>query len=316
MIRVAVLDDYQRVAGSMADWSSLDGRAEVDFFHEHLGTPDDVVARLRPYDVVCLMRERTAMPAAVIDALPRLRLLVTTGMGNAAVDIEAARIRGVVVCGTRMSGPDTPELAWLLIATLLKGFLDNATDVRAGGWQRSVGRRLEGATLGLLGIGNVGGAVARYARAFGMNLLAWSQNMTPALAHAHQATYVTRDELFELSDVVSIHVRLSERSRGLVTAHHLALLGADSYLVNTSRGPIVIEDDLLAALQDGTIAGAGLDTFDREPLPIDHPLRTAPRALLTPHIAYATRESYQEAYTQTVEAIEAWLTGAPIRRID
>jgi phosphoglycerate dehydrogenase-like enzyme len=315
MIRVAVLDDYQCVAESLADWDALTGRAEVAFFHDHQADPDQVVSRLLPFDVVCLMRERTPMPAAVIDALPRLRMIITTGMGNASVDVDAAHARGISVCGTEMSGPDTAELSWLLAASLLRGFVDEAASVRTGGWQHAVGRRISGATIGLLGLGNIGGAVARYAHAFGMEVLAWSQNLTPERADEYGARHVSEDELFSRSDVVSIHVRLSDRTRGLVTAHHLQLLGPEGYLVNTSRGPIVIEQDLVHALDSGIIAGAAIDTFDVEPLPAEHPLRTAPHALPTPHIGYVTRESYAQCYAQTLEDVVAWLDGSPVRVI-
>jgi phosphoglycerate dehydrogenase-like enzyme len=316
MIRVAVLDDYQHVAESLADWATLDGRAEVIFFHDHLADPSGVIARLGSFDAVCLMRERTPLPALVIAALPRLRLIVTTGMGNASVDVDAARARDISYCGTEMTGPDTPELSWLLAATLLRGFVVEAASVRTGGWQRTVGRRISGATIGLLGLGNIGGAVARYAQAFGMDVLAWSQNLTQERAHEYGARYVSEDELFTRSDVVSIHVRLSERTRGLVTARHLELLGPQGYLVNTSRGPIVVESDLVHALNTGVIAGAAIDTFDVEPLPPAHPLRTAQRGFPTPHIGYVTRESFEQCYAQTLEDVVAWLDGSPVRVID
>jgi phosphoglycerate dehydrogenase-like enzyme len=262
------------------------------------------------------MRERTPLPASVIEALPRLRLIVTTGMGNASVDLDAARARDISYCGTAMTGPDTAELSWLLAATLLRGFVVEAASVREGGWQRHVGRRLGGATLGLLGLGNIGATVARYARAFGMDVIAWSQNLTPDRASECGARYVSQDELFTRSDVVSIHVRLSERTRGLVTARQLELLGPQGYLVNTSRGPIVVESDLVYALNTGVIAGAAIDTFDVEPLPPAHPLRIAQRGFPTPHIGYVTRESYEQCYAQTLEDVVAWLDGSPVRVID
>jgi len=316
MVRIAVLDDYQQVAKRMAYWAVIEERAEVLFFHDHTAPGAETIDRLRGFDVVCLMRERTPLLAQDFAALPELRLVVTTGMGNASIDLTAARDHGVVVCGTEMSGPDTAEFAWLAIMAVMRGLSLEVDDVRDGGWQAGVGRRLEGATLGLLGLGNLGTVVARYANVFGMELLASSENLTIQHAATVGAARVDLDELFERSDVVSIHLKLSERTRGLVTANQLALLGRDGYLVNTSRGPIVVEDDLVHAIRAGTIAGAAIDTWDVEPLPVDHPLRRHPRVLSTPHIAYVTRETYLDAYRQTVDAVLAWMSGNPIRRID
>jgi phosphoglycerate dehydrogenase-like enzyme len=314
--RVVVLDDYQGVAASYADWSSLGGDVEVTFLREHIAEPDALVAALAPYDVVCLMRERTPIDARTLDGLPRLRLLVTTGMANASVDVEAATARGVLVCGTDLSGPETAEQAFLMIGAVVNGFAFEAEGVRAGAWQLGVGSRLAGTTLGLLGLGRLGGRVAAYARAFDMPVLAWSQNLTQVRADEVGVERVgSLDELVTRSDVVSIHLRLSDRTRGLVTASQLALLGPDGYLVNTSRGPIVVEQDLVDALRAGTIAGAALDTFDVEPLPLDHPLRTERRALVTPHTGYVSRQAYAGMYAQTVEDIAAWLAGEPVRRI-
>lgn len=316
-VRVVVLDDYQRVAESMADWGSLSPDVEVSFLHEHLGGPTQVIEGLQGFDAVCLMRERTALPATVIEALPQLRLIVTTGMANASVDVEVAGAAGIPVCGTGGSGPETAEHAWLLIATLLNGFLVDAEGLRRGEWQTGLGRRLEGATLGLLGLGNVGARVARYAGAFGMRLLAWSENLTVERAGEHGASLTASlDDLFERSDIVSVHLKLSERTRGLVTGAQLGRLGSEGFLVNTSRGPIVAEADLIAALQGGTIAGAGLDTFDVEPLPVEHPFRSEPRVLATPHTAYVSQEAYTQMYPQMLECVAAWLAGAPIRQIN
>lgn len=312
-MRVAVLDDYQRVAAELADWRPLTRRAEVEFFHDALATEEEVVARLAGFDVVCLMRERTPMPAAVIGRLPRLRLIVTTGMANAAIDLAAAAAGGVAVCGTQMGGPETAEFAWLAIAAVMRGLPAELQGVREGGWQVGLGRRLGGSTLGLLGLGNLGGAVARYARAFDMTLLAASANLTDERAAEVGAERVGLDELFARSDVVSIHLKLSARTRGLVGADHLGLLGPSGYLVNTSRGPIVDERALIEAIREGRIAGAAIDTWDTEPLPADHPLRDHPRVLATPHLAYVTRESYTRAYAQTVDAVLAWMEGAPVR---
>lgn len=314
-MRVAVLDDYQDVASSAADWDALTGRAEVRFFHDHVQTDDEVVARLSGYDVVVMMRERTPITGATIARLPDLRLIVTTGMWNASLDVKAARKRGVAVVGTTGGGPDTAELAWLLIMTVWRGLVKEVDEVRNGGWQATLGRRLRGATLGLLGLGVIGSQVAAFANAFGMSVLAWSQNLTSERANAEGARYVSRQGLFDHSDIVSIHLKLSGRTRGLVGCEELALLGPGGYLVNTSRGPIVVESDLIEALKSGTIGGAGLDTFESEPLPLDHPFRCNPRVVLTPHVGYVTRENYQEMFSQVVEDIIAWLDGLPIREI-
>lgn len=315
-VRVAVLDDYQHAASRYADWASLGPDVEVSFFHDHLGTPAEVVAALAPFQVVCLMRERTVFGAGVITQLPSLEMIVTTGMVNASLDVDAAIARGIAVCGTEVPGPETAEHAFLLIASVLNGFLADVAGVGLGDWQTGVGRRIQGSTLGLLGLGNLGAKVATYAKVFGMELLAWSQNLTDErAAEVGVERAEGLNDLFERSDVVSIHLKLSDRSRGLVTAKQLTALGPDGYLVNTSRGPIVVEEDLVQALSGGTIAGAALDTFDIEPLPSGHPLRHEPRALVTPHTAYVSRESYSAMYAQTVEDIAAWRADSPVRRI-
>lgn len=314
-MRVAVLDDYQGVALDSADWTPVRERAEVDVFRDHLADEDAVAARLAPYDVVVAMRERTPFPASLLRRLPALRLLVTTGKRNAAIDVAAARERGVTVCGTGGSASATPELTWGLLLALARGIPGEQAAVRAGGWQQTVGLDLEGATLGILGLGRIGRRVAGYARAFGMTTLAWSQNLRPEDAAAHGARYVDKDTLFSESDVVTIHLQLSDRTQGLVGAADLARLGPSGYLVNTSRGPIVDEAALAAALTDGRIAGAALDVYDTEPLPAGHPLRTLPNALVTPHIGYVTRGTYAVFYGEAVADIVAWLDGAPVREI-
>jgi phosphoglycerate dehydrogenase-like enzyme len=314
---VVVLDDYQRVAKEYGEWDGLGPDVTVDFVHRHLGSQAGVIAALQDYDVICLMRERTRVPAEVIEALPRLKMLVTTGMANACLDLSAATARCVVVCGTDVSIQETAEHSFLLIANVVNGMFADVRGVANGQWQSTVGRRIHGKTLGLLGVGNLGGMVAHYAKAFGMPLLGWSQNLTAERAVAVGVGLATSiDDLFRRSDVVSIHLKLSDRTRGVVTGQHLRLLGPEGYLVNTSRGPIVVEDDLVQALRGGVIAGAALDTFDIEPLPADHPLRTEPRALVTPHSAYVSQESYRAMYRETVEDISAWLAGAPVRRLN
>ena len=312
-MRVAVLDDYQGVALDYADWGPVRERGEITVFRDHLADEDDVAARLAPFDVVVAMRERTPFPASLLRRLPGLRLLVTTGMRNASIDVAAARAQGVTVCGTSGGSAATPELTWGLLLGLARGIAGEQDAVRDGGWQRRVGFELEGATLGVLGLGRIGQRVAGYARAFGMDVLAWSQNLTADVAAEHGARYVGKDELFAASDVVTIHLQLSDRTRGLVGRPELDRLGPDGYLVNTSRGPIVDEDALVAALREHRVAGAALDVFDVEPLPAGHPLRTQPNALVTPHIGYVTRGTYANFYGDAVAGILAWLDGAPAR---
>ncbi len=313
MIQVAVLDDYQDAARPSADWTRLDGIAEVTFFADHLVDEDALADRLKPFDVVVVMRERTPIPASLLAKLPALRLLVTTGQGNAAIDVPAARERGVTVCGTRgAGGPAAAEFTWGLILSLTRGIVVGTEAVRAGRWSAPVGPQLRGTTLGLLGLGRIGGMLAGYARAFGMDVIAWSENLTDARATEAGATRVAdRTELFRRARVVAICTRLSERTRGLVGDAELALLGADGYLVNTSRGPIVDEQALLGALQDGKIAGAALDVFDTEPLPGDHPLRSLPNAMVTPHLGYVSEEAFAVMYGDVIDDILAWQAGSP-----
>jgi phosphoglycerate dehydrogenase-like enzyme len=305
--RVAVLDDYGSVARGLGSWERLEDRAKVDFIAEHL---DEPAAHLAPYDVVVAMRERTAFPRAVLDRLPSLRLLVTTGMMNASIDLDAARDRGIVVCGTGSRGGPTAELTWALVLGLVKHLREEDAAVRAGGWQQSPGGDLEGKRLGL---GRLGRRVAAVGLAFGMDVVAWSANLQASDAAEVGVTRVELDELLRTSHVVSIHQKLSDRTRGLLGARELALMRRDSLLINTSRGPIVDEAALLEALAAGSIGGAGLDVFDVEPLPPGHPLRTAPRTLLTPHLGYATEETFRGMFAEAVEDIEAWLDGAPVR---
>lgn len=307
-MRVAVLDDYQDVAHRCADWSGLD----VDFVHEHLG-PDALRDRLSGVEVVVAMRERTAFDAARFADLPDLRLLVTTGPANAAIDLDAARGHGVVVCGTRMAGNPTAELTFGLLLALVRHIPAEDAALRAGHWQTGLGLTLEGLTFGTIGLGRLGAKVAGIAQAFGMRVLAWSEHLDPAHARDLGVEPVGKDDLLRRSDVVSVHTRLSERTRGLVGARELALCKPTAVLLNTSRGPIVDTDALVAALHAGTIAGAGLDVFDVEPLPADHPLRSAPRTVLTPHLGYVTEPSYERMYTDAVEDVTAWAAGDPVR---
>src|SRR5271166_4376124 len=307
--RIAVLDDYQNVALSLADWSALDARAAVTVFNDHLSDPDAVIERLRPFDIVCVMRERTPMTRVIIERLPKLRMIASTAGRNASIDLKAAEERGVQVVHTGYTSTPTIELTWALILGSARNLVAENTSLRSGGWQQSVGDDMAGRTLGVLGLGNVGGAVARIGAAFGMKVIAWSQNLTTERTGEVGATLVSRDELFQEADVVSIHLVLSGRTRGLVGAAELALMKPTARVVNTSRGPIVVEADLVAALRDKKIAGAAIDVFDQEPLPLEHPFRSLSNLLATPHIGYVSRGLYERFYQDTVANICRWLDG-------
>jgi phosphoglycerate dehydrogenase-like enzyme len=310
-MRIAILDDYQYVALGFADWDSLG--AEIRVFHEPFADEDALVRELTGFDVVVAMRERTPFPAALLRRLTDLRLLVTTGKGNRSIDIPAAGELGITVSCTEYKSAPTAELTWALILAAVRNIPAENRSVRDGGWQTGVGGDLHGRTLGLLGLGRLGVRVAAIGQAFGMETVAWSQNLTAERASEHGVTAVTKDELFSRSDIVSVHVVLSERSRGLVGAAELAAMKPTALLVNTSRGPIVDEDALLAALRERRIGGAALDVFDQEPLAERHPLRSLDNALLTPHVGYVTRDTYEVFYRDAVEDIAAWAAGKPVR---
>jgi phosphoglycerate dehydrogenase-like enzyme len=311
-LRIAVLDDYQHVARKFGDWDSLD--ADIEVFHEPLPDVAAVVSRLAGFDVVVAMRERTPFPAEVLRRLDQLKLLVTTAPGNAVIDVPAANEHGVVVCGTGYPEfGSTSELTWGLILAAVRNIPAEAQFVREGGWQLSVGTGLEGKTLGLLGLGRLGARVAKVGQAFNMETIAWSQNLTAETAAEQGVTAVTKTELFARSDVLSIHVVLSERSRGLIGAAELSAMKSTAVLVNTSRGPIVDEDALVQALVDGKIGGAALDVFSVEPLPEHHILRRMDNVVVTPHIGYVTEGQYEVFYREAVEDIAAFIAGTPIR---
>jgi phosphoglycerate dehydrogenase-like enzyme len=276
-------------------------------FNDHLADPDAVVARLEPFDVVCVMRERTPMTRAVILRLPWLRLIASTAPRNASIDLEAAGERGIKVVHTGYFSSPTIELTWALILASARSLVAEAASLRAGGWQHHVGDDLTGKTLGVLGLGNIGGAVAKIGTAFGMKVIAWSQNLTAERAAAAAAALVTKEDLFRQADFLTIHLVLSDRTRGLIGAKELALMKPTARLVNTSRGPIVVEADLIATLRNGKIAGAALDVFDHEPLPPDHPYRSLPNLLATPHIGYVSHDLYTRFYQDTVDNIRQWL---------
>jgi phosphoglycerate dehydrogenase-like enzyme len=314
-LRCAVLDDYQQVALSIADWSPISSEVDAFSVQHHLATDDDVVAALADCEVAVVMRERTPFPASLLARLPRLKLLVTTGMRNASIDVAAARERGVVVCGTASAIPPPAELTWALILSLARRIVDEAVSLRTNGaWQSTIGDDLCGRTLGVLGLGRIGARVALVAQAFDMKVLAWSQNLAHERAAAAGATLAaSKEALLEQSDYVTIHLVLSDRTRGLLGADDLRRMKRSAYLVNTSRAPIVDRQALVRALQERWIAGAAVDVFDDEPLPPDDVMRTLPNLLATPHLGYVTRANYQTFYGEAVEDIRAFLDGAPIR---
>jgi phosphoglycerate dehydrogenase-like enzyme len=310
---VAILDDYQAVAQQMADWSQLPSGINVQFFHDHIADEDALVERLKNFQVVMGMRERTPFPRSVLDRLPELRLLVTAGMGNAVFDIPAATELGIVVSGTGGVGEGPTELTWGLILGLARRIPQEDRLTREGNWGTTVGIGLKDKNLGLLGLGHIGSLVGKVGTALGMNIIAWSQNLTPERAAECGVTLVDKDTLFKESDVLSVHVQLSDRTRGLVGERELSLMKPTSYLINISRGPIVDEPSLIQALTNGTIAGAGLDTFDLEPLPTNHPLLGLSNTVITPHLGYVTEDGYRVRYTQVVEDIRAFTSGESIR---
>src|ERR1700761_5605351 len=324
-MKIAILDDYQDVALGYADWKGLPGSPEVTVFNEHISRHELLAATLRPFDVIVAMRERTAFPASLLSLLPDLKLLVTTGMGNAAIDMEAARERAVTVCGTGGVDGAPAELPWGLIRAVARHIREEDRRMREpagaggaavtvrGGWQRTIGAGLDGKQLGVVGLGKQGRQVAKVGQAFGMRVAAWSQNLDPDQAREAGAEPVSKEQLFARSDVVTIHYKLSPRSTGLVGPAELGLMKPTAYLVNTSRGPIVDAGALVAALRSGQIAGAGLDVYDVEPLPLSDPLRSAPNTVLTPHLGYVTEETYRVFYGDAAEDIVAFAKGSPVR---
>ena len=315
-MKLAVLDDYQATAKDLGDWSQLPSGTEVEYFHDHIANEDQLVERLKDFDLVMGMRERTPFTRSILSQLPKLRLLITTGRRNASFDIEAATNLGIAVCGTNGTGEGPTELTWGLIIAMLRHIPEEDQRSRQGAWGTTVGVGLKGKTLGLLGLGHIGSLVARVGTAFDMNIIAWSQNLTAERAKECQATLVDKETLFKESDIVSVHLVLSDRSRGIVSDPELALMKPTAYLVNISRGPIVDEKALIGALERKAIAGAALDTFDIEPLPVDHPLFKTPNTLICPHLGYVTEESYRAFYTGVIENIRAFTSGEPVRVIN
>ncbi|MFD5478971.1 D-2-hydroxyacid dehydrogenase family protein [Streptomyces hawaiiensis] len=316
-LRCAVLDDYQKVAAEVADWSVVADDVEVVAFDRRIGGEDDLVAALAGFDIVVTLRERVPFPGSLIARLPRLKLIVASGMRNSVIDYAAAEAHGVTVCGTASSPTPPVELTWALLLGLARGIVEESNALRTGGpWQSTVGADLHGRRLGLLGLGKIGSRVAQVGLAFGMRVAAWSQNLTRERADEVGVELAgSKEELLADSDFVSVHLALGDRTRGLLGPAELGLFKPTAYLINTSRAAIVDQDALLQALHAGRIAGAAVDVFDMEPLPADHPMRTAPRLLATPHLGYVSRANYATYYGHAVEDIRAFLDGTPVRRL-
>jgi len=313
-LRCAILDDYQNVALAFADWSRVKDDIDITALNEHLGDADKVIAALADFPIVCAMRERTPFPRAVIEALPKLKLLITTGMRNASIDLDAAKARGIVVCGTPAFGNATAAVAAGLMLELARRIGYENARLKAGAvWQTTIGLDLEGLTLALLGLGKLGARMAEIGRAFKMDVIAWSQNLTPEKSKDAGAERVSREDLFRRADFLSIHLQLSDRTRGLVGVREIGLMKKTAYLINTSRGPIVDEAALLAALREKRIAGAGLDVFDVEPLPVGHPFRKLDNVVITPHLGYVAEQNYRVFFGGMADDIRAFLDGKPVR---
>jgi phosphoglycerate dehydrogenase-like enzyme len=312
-MRLAILDDYQKAALTLADWDSLGAMVVVQPFHDWIGDEDALVERLRDFEIIVAMRERTRFPRTLLERLPKLKLLVTVGMRNVAIDVKAATELGILVSGTSMLTHPTAELTWGLILSLARNIPFEHQAMRQGAWQTTLGIGLNGKVLGVVGLGKLGSQVAQIGKAFQMEVIAWSQNLTEEHAAELGVRRVEKEELFRTAHFVTIHLVLSKRTRGLVGEEELAMMKPTAFLINTSRGPIVDEAALVAALEDHRIAGAGLDVYDQEPLPSDHPLRKLDNVVHTPHLGYVTAENYRRAYGEAVEDVRAFLAGSPIR---
>ena len=316
LLRCAILDDYLNLALTIADWSKIGDRVDVTAFNEPFASPEAAARALKDFEIVCAMRERTPLPRPLFAALPKLKLLITSGMRNAAIDMEAAKERGVVVCGTQWGRDPTAPLTMGLILELTRKIGRENARMHAGEpLQKFVGMEIEGRTLGVVGLGKLGSKVSGLAKAFGMNVIAWSPNLTPERCQEVGVGYASKEELFATADIITVHMVLSQRSRGLVGREDLARMKPTGYLVNTARGPIVDETALLETLQARQIAGAAIDVFSVEPLPVDHPFRKLDNIVLTPHLGYVTEESFRNHYRQMIEGIEAWLKAEPLRRL-
>ena len=314
-IKVAILDDYQNVTHHFANWETLSDKIELKVYNEHIGNDPYLSEKLFDYDVLCLMRERTPLPEELINKLPNLKLVITSGMWNASVDEEALKKRNIIFCGTDTKIHSTAELTWALIMNSWRGLQTEIENMKNGKWQTTIGRGLKGNTLGIFGLGKQGRQVANYAKAFGMRVIAWSHNLNKEDCNKLNIEYVNDEDLFKLSDILTVHTRLSERTKGYIDINKLKLMKKSSVLVNTSRGPIVDENDLINALNNGIISCAALDVYYQEPLPKDHVLRKTKNTILTPHIGYVSSEAYEKFFNGYLSAIEAFLNNAPINRI-
>ena len=314
-LNVAILDDYQNVSHEFVDWDKISEKIELDVFNNYIGQEENLSKILFKYDVLCLMRERTPLPEKLIDKLPNLKLVITSGMWNASVDINALKKRKIVFCGTDTKIHSTAELAWALIMNSWRGLQTEIENMKNGKWQTTVGKGLKGNTLGIFGLGKQGKLVANFAKAFGMNVIAWSHNLNEEDCKKIRVKYVKSSDLFKMSDILTIHTRLSDRTKGYIDKDKLKLMKKKSVIVNTSRGPIINEQDLVNALNDGTISCAALDVYDQEPLPKDHILRQTKNTILTPHIGYVSSEAYEKFFNGYLLAIQGFLNNSPINQI-
>ena len=314
-LNVAILDDYQNVSRDFANWDLLTGKIELDVFNEYIGKEKNLSDILSKYDVLCLMRERTPLPKNLINELSNLKLVITSGMWNASIDIDALKKRKIVYCGTDTKIHSTAELAWALIMNSWRGLQTEIQNMKEGKWQTTIGRGLKGHTLGIFGLGKQGKQVANYAKAFGMRVIAWSHNLKKEDCDDMNVEYVTSSDLFKFSDVLTVHTRLSDRTRGYIDSHKLNLMKKTSVIINTSRGPIIKEHDLISSLNNGTISFAALDVYDQEPLPKDHILRKTKNTILTPHIGYVSKEAYYKFFNGYIRAIEGFINQCPINQI-
>tara|TARA_B100000963_G_C22584751_1_gene652523 strand:- start:348 stop:1304 length:957 start_codon:yes stop_codon:yes gene_type:complete len=315
-LNVAILDDYQNVSASFVNWDKISDKIELDVFNEYIGKEENLSDILSKYDVLCLMRERTPLPKELINKLPNLKLVITSGMWNASIDINELKKRGIIYCGTDTKIHSTAELAWALIMNSWRGLQTEIENMKYGKWQTTIGRGLKGNTLGIFGLGKQGKQVANFAKAFGMKIIAWSHNLNEEECKKINVEYVKSSDLFKMSDILTIHTRLSERTRGYIDKNKLKLMKRNSVIVNTSRGPIIDEQDLINALNEGVISCAALDVYDQEPLPKDHILRSTKNTILTPHIGYVSSEAYEKFFTGYLSAIEAFLNNAPINKLN
>ena len=314
-IKVAILDDYQNVTHKFVNWSSLSKKIDLNIINEYIGNENNLSEQLKDYDVLCLMRERTPLPKELINKLPNLKLVITSGMWNASIDTDALKERNIVYCGTDTKIHSTAELAWALIMNSWRGLQTEIQNMKDGNWQTTIGRGLKGNTLGIFGLGKQGLQVANFAKAFDMKVIAWSHNLKKEDCEKANVEYVSSSDLFKMSDILTIHTRLSERTQGYINKDKLKLMKKESVIINTSRGPIIKEQDLIDALNQGAISCAALDVFDQEPLPVEHILRKTKNITLTPHIGYVSAETYEKFFNGYLKAIEAFLKGNPINQI-